>query len=292
LARSLGEVDVAVHTDAVVGEGPRWDVARGRLLWVDIERRELHVFDPGTGEDRHTALDERVGVGVPAESGSVLVALADRLALVQPDGSLRDLVPMPHGRQDMRLNDGACDPAGRFWVGSLALDFAQGAGALYRYADGALERALDAVTLSNGLGWSPDGRLMYYVDSLTYRVDVLDFDAASGEAHGRRPFVVLPRGSGVPDGLAVDDDGCVWLALYGRGLVQRYRADGELDAVLSLPVTNVTACGFGGDDGRSLFITTASQELTPDDLSRQPLAGSVFVADVGVAGPPARPFAG
>jgi sugar lactone lactonase YvrE len=285
-------VEVALRTDAVLGEGPRWDAARGRLLWVDIERHEVHFFDPATGGDSYTELDDRVGAAVPTEGDAVLVALAHRLALVQPDGSLHDLVAMPHGRDDMRLNDGACDPAGRFWVGSMAFDFERGAAALYRYAHGALERVLDEITLSNGIDWSPDGRLMYYVDSLTYGIDVFDVDADSGELRGRRPFVVLPRGSGVPDGLTVDDEGCVWLALYGRGRVHRYRPDGELDGEVTLPVTNVTSCGFGGADGRSLFVTTATQELAPDELARQPLAGSLFVAEVGVSGPPARPFAG
>jgi sugar lactone lactonase YvrE len=276
----------------VLGEGPRWDAAERSLVWVDIERRQVHAFDPASGKDRHSAADDRVGAAVPTERGAVLVALAHRLALLEPDGSLHGLVAMPHARDDMRLNDGACDPAGRFWVGSMALDLQRGAGALYRYDDGELQRVVDGITLSNGIGWSPDARLMYYVDSLTYRVDVFDFDVDSGEARGRRPFVVLPRGSGAPDGLAVDDEGCLWLALYGRGRLHRYRPDGSLDGEFSLPVTNVTACGFGGDDGRSLFVTTATQELTPDELARQPLAGSLFVADVGVSGPPAHPFAG
>ena len=288
----MGSVEVALRTDAVLGEGPRWDAVRGRLLWVDIERRQVHLFDPVTGEDSYAEVDDRVGAAVPTVGDAVLVALAHRLALLQPDGSLEELVPIPHGRQDMRLNDGACDPAGRFWVGSMALDLERAAAVLFRYEKGALERVLDGITLSNGIGWSPDGRLMYYVDSLAYGVDVFDFDADSGELRGRRPFVVLPRGSGVPDGLAVDEDGCLWLALYGRGRVHRYRPDGELDGEVTLPVTNVTSCGFGGADGRSLFVTTATQELAPEELAGQPLAGSLFVADVGVSGPPARPFAG
>ena len=288
----MGSVEVALRTDAVLGEGPRWDAVRGRLLWVDIERRQVHLFDPVTGEDSYAEVDDRVGAAVPTVGDAVLVALAHRLALLQPDGSLEELVPIPHGRQDMRLNDGACDPAGRFWVGSMALDLERAAAVLFRYEKGALERVLDGITLSNGIGWSPDGRLMYYVDSLAYGVDVFDFDADSGELRGRRPFVVLPRGSGVPDGLAVDEDGCLWLALYGRGRVHRYRPDGSLDGELTLPVTNVTSCGFGGADGRSLFVTTATQELAPDALARQPLAGSLFVGDVGVSGPPAHPFAG
>ena len=290
--RSLGSVDVALRADAVLGEGPRWDAVRRRLVWVDIERHEVHFFDPAAGEDRRFVLDDRVGAAVPTEGDAVLVALAHRLALMQPDGTLDELVSIPHGRHEMRLNDGACDPAGRFWVGSMTLDHEHAAAVLYRYEQGALERVLDGITLSNGIGWSPDGRLMYYVDSLAYGIDVFDFETDSGRISGRRPFVDLAPGAGVPDGLTVDDDGCVWLALYGRGRVHRYRPDGELDGEVTLPVTNVTSCGFGGADGRSLFVTTATQELAPDELAREPLAGSLFVAEVGVSGPPARPFAG
>ncbi|HUH14523.1 MAG TPA: SMP-30/gluconolactonase/LRE family protein [Gaiellaceae bacterium] len=286
-------MEVAIRAQALLGEGPRWDAAARRLLWVDIEARLLHVFDPDSGGDRAVELPTRVGVAAPTESGPVLAGLEDRLALVDlGDGSVSDLVRVPHG-EGMRLNDGACDPAGRFWVGSMALDFAPGAGSLYRYAaGGALERVLDGVTVSNGIGWSPDGGLMYYVDTPTRRVDVFDFDVASGEISGRRPFVALERGSGLPDGLAVDEEGGVWVALWGGWSVRRYGPDGALARVVDVPAKHVTACCFGGDDGRSLYVTTASVELDPEQRREQPLAGSVFVTDAGVAGPPARPFAG
>ncbi len=208
------------------------------------------------------------------------------------DESVRTLVEIPHG-EGMRLNDGACDPAGRFWVGSMALDEATGAGSLYRYSrDGGLERVLEDVTLSNGLGWSPDGSTMYYIDSLTYRVDVFDFDLAGGAISDRRPFVALEDGAGTPDGLAVDDEGGVWVALWGGGALRRYSPEGELDRVLAVPADKVTACCFGGEDGRSLYVTTASVDLTAEERRRQPLAGSVFVTEVDVSGPPAQPFAG
>jgi sugar lactone lactonase YvrE len=285
-------VEVAIRSEAVLGEGPRWDAAARRLLWVDIEAGALHVFDPSSGLDRVVLLGNRVSAVAPTRSGGILVALTDRLALVERDGEpVRTLAEIPHG-PELRLNDGACDPAGRFWVGSMALDFAPGAGALYRYSpDGTLERVLADVTLSNGIGWTPDGRGMYFIDSMSYRVDLFDFDVASGALSGRRPFVTIDRAEGTPDGLAVDDEGGVWVALYGGGAVRRYDADGSLDRVLPVPADNVTACCFGGDDGRSLYITTATQELTPERRRRQPLAGSVFVADAGVSGPPARPFA-
>jgi len=272
------DVQVAIRSDALLGEGPRWDAATGRLLWVDIERGLLHVSDPASGADSSIPLGARVGSAAPTSTGSVLVALADRLALVDlTDESVRTLAPFPHG-VGMRTNDGACDSAGRFWIGTNALDFAPGAGALYRYSDGALEQMLDEVTLSNGLGWSPDGRCMYYIDSLTFQVDIFDFDAAAGLITERRLFVSIDPADGTPDGLAVDDEGGVWVALYGGGAVRRYGPDGELDRVVVVPAENVTACCFGSDDGRSLFITTAAP------------AGSVFVTDAGVSGPPAQSF--
>ena len=286
-------MEVAIAAGALLGEGPRWDAATGRLLWVDIESHELHVFDPARGDDRAIALDDRVGAAAPTESGGVLVALAGRLAVVDlDDESVRTLVEIPHG-DDIRLNDGACDAAGRFWVGSMALDYSPGHGALYRYShDGGLDRVLDEVTLSNGIGWSPDGATMYYIDSMAYRVDRFEFDVATGEISGRRPFIVIERGAGIPDGLTVDDEGGIWVALWGGACIRRYSPEGELERVVKVPADNVTSCCFGGEDGRSLYITTASVELPAERHSTQPLAGSVFVTDVGVSGPPARAFAG
>ena len=149
---------------------------------------------------------------------------------------------------------------------------------------------LEDVTLSNGIGWSPDGGTMYYIDSMAYRVDAFDFDLATGAISERRPLIVIERGAGIPDGLAVDDEGGIWVALWGRAAIRRYEPEGELERVLEVPTDNVTACCFGGDDGRSLYVTTASVELPAERRSAQPLAGSVFVTDAGVSGPPARPF--
>ena len=284
-------MEVAINAGALLGECPRWDAATGRLLWVDIEAHTLHLCDPATGDNRSILLDDRVGAVAPATDGGVLVALAGRLAMVDlDDESVRTLVEIPHG-DGLRMNDGVCDPAGRLWVGSMALDYAPGRGALYRYssADG-LERVLEDVTISNGIGWSLDGGTMYYIDSMAYRVDAFDFDLGTGEISERRPFAVIERGAGIPDGLAVDDEGGIWVALWGRAAIRRYSPDGEVERVLDVPADNVTACCFGGDDGRSLYVTTASVELPAERRSAQPLAGSVFVTDAGVSGPPARPF--
>ena len=268
-------MEIAVRANAKLAEGPRWDAATGRLLWVDIEGCELHVLE--SGEDRAIGLDAMVGVAAPTSSGAVLVALADRLALLDlADESVRTLVRLPHGPA-LRSNDGACDAAGRFWIGTMDLDETPGAGALYRF-DGRLERVLDEVTLSNGIGWTRDDTRMYYIDSPVQRVDIFDFEVASGRIDDRRPFVSIDESEGIPDGLTVDDEGGVWVALYGGSCVHRYDESGRLDAVLEVPALNVTSCCFGGDDGRSLFVTTAA----PD--------GNVYVTQPGVSGPPAHVF--
>ena len=264
-----------MHGNAKLAEGPRWDAAAQRLLWVDIEGRELHLFEHGS--DRAIAFDAMIGAAAPTTGSSVLLALADRLALVDlVDESVRTLVALPHGSA-LRANDGACDAAGRFWVGTMRLDVAPGAGALYCY-DGKLRRVLDDVTLSNGFGWAPDDSRMYYIDSALQRVDVFDFELASGRVENRRPLVSIDGRDGIPDGLAVDDEGGIWVALYGGSRVCRYDEAGRLDAVLQVPAENVTSCCFGGNDGRSLFVTTAA----PD--------GNVYVAQPGVSGPPAHVF--
>jgi len=268
-------VDIAVRANAKLAEGPRWDAARQRLLWVDIEGCELHVLE--SGEDRAIGLDAMVGAVAPTAGGEVLLALADRLALIDlADESVRTLVRLPHG-PDVRTNDGACDAAGRFWIGTMGLDLAPGGGGLYRYG-GRLRRVLEGVTLANGLGWPSDDTRMYFTDSAEYRVDVFDFELESGRLDRRRPFVSIDRSDGIPDGLTVDDEGGVWGALYGGSCLHRYDERGRLDAVLEVPAENVTSCCFGGEDGRSLFVTTAA----PD--------GNVYVTQPGIGGPPAHDF--
>jgi len=270
-------VELALNAGAALAEGPRWDARIQRLLWVDIDGCALHHFDPATGEDEATPLPAKVGSAAPtADPDRVLVALADRLAIVDVGTqALEPLVDLPHAQPGLRANDGAVDPAGRFWVGTMAEDESPDKGALYRF-DGSLTTVLEPISLSNGLDWT--GSRMYYVDSPTKRIDVMDYD---GEVTNRRPFATIEDGVGLPDGLVVDDEGGVWLALYGGAQVRRYTPDGTLDAKLAVPADNVTACWFAD---RRLFITTAR--------SPQPLGGSLFVAEPGVSGPAARPFAG
>jgi sugar lactone lactonase YvrE len=269
-------MELALQAGAALAEGPRWDPRIERLLWVDIDGKALHRFDPASGEDEATPLPAKVGAAAPTEDPDrVLVALADRLAIVDVrSGELESLADLPHAHPGLRANDGSVDPEGRFWIGTMAEDESRDKGALYRCADGELTTVIEPVSLSNGLDWRGDR--MYYVDSPTKRIDVLDYD---GEVANRRTFATIEEGVGVPDGLVVDDGGGVWIALYGGAQVRRYDEDGSLDEVLAVPADNVTAVWFAGN---RLFITTAR--------SPQPLGGSLFVAEPGASGPAARVF--
>ncbi len=274
-------------TDAVAhhGEGPVWSARWGGLRWVDMLAGDiLSLADDGTVGRRHVG---NVAAALrPRRGGGAVIAVERGFALEDPDGTVTALPPV-WTDPSVRMNEGGCDPDGRFWCGSMAYDKRPGGAALYRLdPDGSAHRVLDGVTISNGLEWSPDGSLAYYDDTATGRVDVFDYDPTTGLT-GRRPFVELTGGER-PDGLTVDADSGVWVAMNGSGVVHRYRADGVFDGAVRLPTAQVTACTFGGPGLDRLFITTSREGLAPDE---DPIAGSLFRADVGVAGLPVREFA-
>ncbi|MEU4658287.1 SMP-30/gluconolactonase/LRE family protein [Streptomyces sp. NPDC023723] len=276
-------VEVAVRAQAELGEGPTWDTAAARLIWVDILGRRVHTYDPATGRRTVRTTEQHVGAAKPRAGGGLVLNLQDGIGLVDPDGSLRmahrEAVP---GR---RANDAAVAPDGSLWAGTMRYDEAPGGGTLARLtADGTYTTVLADVAVSNGTGWSPEGRLMYYVDSPTRRIDVFDHDPGSGRISGRRTLAEVEDGAGFPDGLTVDADGCVWVALWDGGAVRRYTPDGRLDRVVELPVPRGTACAFGGTGLTDLYVTTARTGLT----APHPLAGSVLVvpdAGKGLAQP-------
>jgi sugar lactone lactonase YvrE len=290
--RPLTEFDVAVEARAELGEGPRWDAASGTLLWVDIPGHRVHRYDPVTGLDSAELVPGVVSLALPRRSGGAVIGLPDGLHVL--DGERSPLVaPVEAERTDTRTNDGACDAAGRLWVGTMALDEASPLGGLYRVdADLSVTTVLSGTTISNGLGWSPSGDRLYFIDSPTRRVDVFDFDPETGALEGRRRFAAVEVEGAVPDGLAVDAEGGVWVALHGGWGLRRYAPDGELAAVVKLPVARVTSCGFGGADLRDLYVTTRREGLSAGELAAQPLAGALLRLDVGVAGLPTHAFAG
>ncbi|MGI5370206.1 SMP-30/gluconolactonase/LRE family protein [Streptomyces iakyrus] len=273
--------EVAVRAEAELGEGPTWDAAAGRLLWIDILGSRLHSYDPATGHRTVRRTEQHIGAVKPRAGGGLVLNLRDGIGLLDPDDRFRWLhhEPVP-GR---RANDAAIAPDGALWAGTMRYDEAPGGGTLSRVTgEGTVEVVLDDVAVSNGTGWSPDGRLMYYIDTPTRRVDV--FDHADGRISGRRTLAVIEEDAGFPDGLTVDAEGCVWVALWQGSAVRRYTPGGELDRVIELPVPLVTACAFGGPDLTDLYITTARTGLTEPPA----LAGSLFVvpgAGKGLAQP-------
>ncbi|MFD4968673.1 SMP-30/gluconolactonase/LRE family protein [Streptomyces sp. NPDC058424] len=262
--------EVAVHARAELGEGPTWDPETGRLIWVDILSSRVHGYDPSSGRRTVRTTGQHVGAAKPRTGGGLVLNLRDGVGLMDPDGTFRWLHrdPVP-GR---RGNDAAVAPDGSLWAGTMRYDEAPGGGTLSRLTgDGTAEVVLPAVTVSNGTGWSPDGRLMYYVDSPTRRVDVFDFDGR--RITGRRPLAQVEEGAGFPDGLTVDADGCVWVALWDGAAIRRYTPAGTLDRVLALPVSRPTACAFAGPGLTDLYVTTARTGLA----APHPLAGSLLV---------------
>jgi sugar lactone lactonase YvrE len=276
----MTKAEQATDPVAYHGEGPVWSSTWGGLRWVDMLAGDVLQLDPDGGISR-THVGKIAAVVRPRAGGGAIVALEHGFALT--DGPLTELRPLAEVIADpgIRLNEGGCDPDGRFYCGSMAYHDGPGAGSFYRLdVDGIVEVVLDSVTVSNGFDFSPDRSLAYYIDTPTHRVDIFDY-SPDGGLSGRRPWVHTPDGGGGPDGLTVDSQGYVWVAFYGGGVVRRYAADGRLDDVVELPVRKITACTFGGDDLQRLYISTSREGLEPGE---QPEAGSLFTLDTGVAG--------
>jgi sugar lactone lactonase YvrE len=288
--RTEAVADPVGDVTAVLGEGPYWVPEDDCLLWVDIPKGRLHRTYFPSGETVTLDLGA-VSAAFPAVGGGILTAGGSRLTLrLPPERGVQwttRLVAEVPAREAVRFNDAGVDPAGRVWVGSMHTGETQTLGELYRLdSAGTLTTVLKGVTVSNGLGWSPDGTRMYYVDSPTKRVDVFDYDPSRGEASGRRPFADLSAFEGIPDGLTVDADGCVWVAIWGGGVLRRLAPDGTQDAVLQVPVSQPTSCAFGGPGMTDLYVTTAKIGLTEEQLKAQPLAGRLLRLHPGPVGLP------
>ena len=272
------------------GEAPVWETATDRLLWVDMFRGEILSLVPSTGEIERRCVSAVAACVVPRTGGGHVVATERGFLLTDPQGAIVEVIPDLWEEPDVRMNDGGCDPQGRLYCGSMAYDAEPGRGYVYRLdPDRRIYRVLGPVTISNGIGWSPDGHTVYYVDSATRRIDAFSFDEENGRPVDSRVLVVVSPDAGLPDGLAVDGDGGVWVALWGGGVVHRYTPDGRLDAIVELSARQPTSCAFGGPDLTDLYITTSAHDLPPGS---DPDAGAVFVTRPGVAGLPTNAFAG
>jgi sugar lactone lactonase YvrE len=301
--------DVAVPAQCYLAEGPVWDPDARRLRWVDINPGHVHGFDPVTSVHTRFAAAGADGPAVPrpdavpvgavglTTTGGLVLALVDGFAVgpAQPGASSGyPLTPVDGFQVDkslIRFNDGKPSPWGDFWAGTMPWQAGGPSCALYRLTpDGEVTELFGGVGLSNGLDWSDDRTRFFYVDSRSGGVDVFATDPETGALGARRRFVTVA--DGLPDGLTLDADGCLWLAVFGTGEVRRYTPDGDLDTVIRLPVDQPTSMAFGGDDLATLYITTARENLTPAEVAAKPQAGDIFACAPGVTGRPPNRFAG
>ncbi|WP_277484179.1 SMP-30/gluconolactonase/LRE family protein [Catalinimonas alkaloidigena] len=287
------EATLLFENTALLGEGPIWNHETQQLYWVDIEKRQLHLYTPEINKDNFFSTGERVGTVVPIESGGALVALENGIhSMDLQDGKLTFIAnPL---EDSIRFNDGKCDPLGRFWVGSMHLKGKKGAASLYRMdQDQQITQKLDSVTISNGIIWSLDNTTMYYIDTPTRQVKAFDYDIESGEISSPRVVINVPQENGAPDGMTIDEEGMLWIGHWGGGMVGRYNPEtGEMVQKIDVPALNVTACAFGGENLDKLYITTASIGMSEEQMEEYPQAGGLFVAEPGVRGVPADFYRG
>jgi sugar lactone lactonase YvrE len=275
---------------AELGEAPAWDAERGVLSWVDILAGKVHVTSAGGDELRNYDIGHAVGAALPARGGGFLLADARGFTRLSEDGVMTDVLELFATTPGIRFNDAKCDPYGRAFAGSVAEDSAP-VGRLHRLDRGPQATpVLSGLEMSNGLGWSPDSRVMWFADSGRPLVTGYEYDLDTGAVGPIRSVIELQQTAGVPDGLCVDHDGCVWVALWNGSAVHRYTSGGVLDTVVRLPVGQVTSCTFGGRDMSTLFITTSCWDMGPEALRSQPGAGGIFVVEAGTTGPAATPW--
>lgn len=272
---------------AELGEGPIW-VGRDKALWfTDIKKRKIHRFDPATGGRRTWASPEQIGFVLPAEGGGFVAGLTSGLHhFDESDGRFTLIAEIEPERPTNRLNDGVVDPSGRLWFGTMDDGETARTGAFYRFERGTVAlTGLEGIAITNGPALSPDGRILYFVDTRSGTIDSADV-GADGTLGPSRPFARIDPAEGYPDGPTVDSEGCVWISLYAGWEARRYSPGGELVDRVRFPVANITKIAFGGDDLRTVYATTARQLLTPAEIERQPRAGDLFEFRVDVPGLP------
>jgi sugar lactone lactonase YvrE len=280
------KAELELEIPASLGEGAIWNHETNTFWWVDIEGRKLNIYDPETKSNRVIHVKERIGTVVPAKSGGAIVALENGIFHLDLEREEMEMICNPLEELDtIRFNDGKCDPAGRLWVGSMSLKFIKGAASLYMISpDGSYREVFGGVTVSNGIIWSNDHKTMYYIDTPLGNVRAWDYDSETGVISNERVVISIPEGMGGPDGMTIDEEGKLWIAMWGGNQVSRWDPEtGKLIGKVEVEAPNVTSCAFGGPDLDVLYITTAggdNQRIRQD----YPLAGSVFKVKPGVKG--------
>ncbi len=282
--------------EATVGESPVWHPQEQRLYWIDIQGKQIHRFYPEGGRNETFDLPEIVtSIALRAAGGLVLTLKKDFTLFDPATSKLERLAGVERDLPNNRFNDGKCDPQGRFWAGTMdAVHRSSPAGHLFRLDGNRRVTTMQTdVICSNGSGWSPDGQTMYYTESFRYAVFAYDFDGSDGTIANRRVFACIDKDSGgFPDGMTVDSDGFVWSNVVGLGEIHRIDPQGKLERIIKLPVPRATDCTFGGPDLKTLYVTTARETMTPDQLAGAPLSGSLFALACEAPGMPTHSYSG
>lgn len=274
------DAELELQDEASLAESPCWDEERQRLIWLDIPRHELCSLEM-TRVHRRFPLDRMTSCVVPTDRGRLLAAGNEGLRFVDESGHTLDTLATLPLSDGTRTNDGACDPHGRLWIGTADRDLERAAGALFRVdGEGNVVTLRTGLAMSNGIDWSPDGRIAYHVDTGRGEITRLSLDSVGEIARSD----VFLRTDMMPDGLTVDREGGVWVAFWDRATVNRYTVDGALDVIVDVEAGHVTSCSFGAPSSRRLYITTARETLSEEELCQKPLTGSLFSIDVGLAG--------
>jgi len=286
--------ELVLDAKAKLGEGSIWHPKENKLYWIDIEGKALHIYDPVTKENKTFDVGSRIGTVVPVEKGGALVALQNGIHFIDTKTGKLTFINNPLPDANIRFNDGKCDPSGRFWVGTMAMDSRRKGAVLYRMdKDKTIRTMLDSVTISNGIVWTADKKTMYYNDTPTGTVQGFDYNDRTGEITNRRVVIKIPRGGGSPDGMTIDADGNLWVALWGSGTVGKFDPKtGELLQKVIVPAQNVSSCAFGGKDLDILYITTARAWVNDAKLKEFPLSGGLFSVKPGVKGVAAKFYKG
>jgi sugar lactone lactonase YvrE len=277
--------ELLYKTELILGEGAHWYAEWKKFLYVDIEGKKVGRIDPVTKNMEERAVGERVGTVVPATNGKLIIALENSIeALDFETGIRQELAKIETDKPGNRSNDGKCDAAGRLWIGTMSIQEELHQGALY-CLDNSLQRKLDRISISNGICWSADNSVMYYIDTLDYNIKAYDFEAGTGNISNERIVVSVKETGYGPDGMTIDEEGMLWVAMWGGACVNRYNPfNGNLIGKVEVPALNVTACAFGGVDMKQLFITTARKGLNEEQLQQYPLSGSLFYLNTEIKG--------
>jgi L-arabinonolactonase len=290
---ATGSIEALVNDRAILGESPVWSQREGALYWLDTRGQKIYRMHLASGKREQWDAPAKPSALAVRRSGGLIVAMKTGIAFLDMARNAWTPVVVPPDLPEHRTNDGKVDRAGRFWFGSMNEEARPGAGTLYRLdADHKLNAIEAGWTLPNGVGWSPDDTRMYFGDTGTRTMYVYDFDLASGTARNKRPFAQIPEPDGMNDGATVDSAGYVWIARVDGWALLRYAPDGTLDRTLELPLRRPTSVIFGGDDLKTLFVTTATRALSDEELQAQPLAGAVLAIRVDVPGLPETDYAG